>query len=100
MSASQKRSHFDICDLYLNIHDAEIPVCKSQKVLGIIINEVLGWTEQIKDVAKRLKYSRFVLKKIKNFLLLKARITLSILNDAFRIDGEIGKYVKIKRGVR
>ena len=48
----------------VNVHDAEIPVCKSQKVLGIIINEVLDRTGQIKGVAKRLNYGPFVRQKI------------------------------------
>ena len=74
MSTSQKRSHLNSCDLNVNAYDAEIPVCKSQKILGIIMNEVLDWTERIKDVAKRLNYSLFVLKRMKRFFSLEARI--------------------------
>ena len=62
LPTSQKRSYLNNCDLNANVHDVEIPVCMSYKVLDIIMNEVLDWTELIKDVAKRLNYSLFVLK--------------------------------------
>ena len=38
------------------------------------MNEILGWTEQVKDVAKGLNYSHFVLKVIEKFFPLKTRI--------------------------
>ena len=43
------------------------------------MNEILDWTEQVKDVAKRLHHSQCVLKQIKKFLSLKTRIAYFVL---------------------
>ena len=65
---------FIVVGLDVNVFDVQIPVCKSHKVLGIVINETLDWTAQINNVAKLINYSLFVFKKIKSYLPLKARI--------------------------
>ena len=57
VSTSQKRSHVHSCGLDVNVFDVQIPVCKSRKFLGIVINETLDWTAQINDVAKCINYS-------------------------------------------
>ena len=46
VSGSHRWSHLNSCAPNVNVHGVEIPVCKSQKVLDIIMNEVLDWTEQ------------------------------------------------------
>ena len=66
VSTSQKRSHVHSCGLDVNVFDVQIPVCKSHKFFGVVMNETLDWTAQINDVAKYRNYSLFVLKKIKS----------------------------------
>ena len=69
VSTSQKQSHVHSYGLDVNVFDVQIPVCKSHKVLGIVINETLDWTAQINDVvAKRINYSLFSQKDFKNHI--------------------------------
>ena len=51
VSTSHKRSHLSSCDLNMNVHDVEVPVCKTQKVLDIPMNRVLDYT--VEYAAKR-----------------------------------------------
>ena len=86
VSTSQKRSPVNSCGLDVkNAFDVQIPVCKSHKVLGIVINETLDRTAQINDVAKRINYSLFIFKKIKPYCPLKARIAYIVMVMRFRI---------------
>ncbi len=74
ISTSQKRTHLDDTTLHVNVNNVEIPMCTSQKLLGVYVNEVFDWSDNVKEVSKRLNYRLVVLKKIKKYLPEKARI--------------------------
>jgi hypothetical protein len=73
VSTSQKRCLIKE-SLLVKINSIEIPVCRSHRVLGVHVNDVFNWEEQVKALCKTLNYYLYVLKKIKRYLPENARI--------------------------
>jgi hypothetical protein len=74
ISTSQKRSHMTDAKMHVTVNNMEIPTCRSQRLLGVNINDVFDWSDQVKAVTRTLNYYLSVLKKIKYYLPEKARI--------------------------
>lgn len=53
-----------------------IPLTKTAKNLGLIIDSNLSWLPHVNEVSKKLHYSLHSLKRLQNFLPLKTKISL------------------------
>jgi exonuclease III len=74
MSTSQKRSHMKEAKLVVNVENMELDICNSHRLLGVHVNNVFSWDEQVKDVSKTVNYYLSVFKKMRKYLPERARI--------------------------
>jgi hypothetical protein len=76
LTTRQKRDcgGVDVSDLIIVINGENVPVCETQRLLGVNISQYLDWDQQIKDISKRINYRLYVFSKIRYFLPLQARI--------------------------
>ena len=75
ITTRQRRSLDEECtDLDLVINGESVPVCESQKLLGVTVSQSLDWNEHVKNVSKSINYRLYILAKIRHFLRVNARI--------------------------
>lgn len=74
ITTSQKRSHSALdLKLKITVGNQCVPCSDEEKLLGVVVNKNLDWSEQVKQVCNSLKYRLRILKEIRSYLSMKAR---------------------------
>ena len=75
LTTSQKRSRLENPQLDVKLGDSSLKMVKCEKLLGVLVDEDLTWTQQIQKVLKTVNAQLSLLRRIRKFLPIWCRKT-------------------------
>ena len=71
---TQKRQRLENPSVHIKIVDKNIVCCKTQKLLGVTVDESLLFYEQVEIVCKKLANLSYLLRRLQEFLSLESKL--------------------------